>query len=95
VAIHQGQRFVYAGKVGTGYTDIARQMLFRELERDRATMPTAEEAPRLRGARWVKPHFVAQVAFTEWTADGKLRHPSFQGLRQDKRPEEAERECPG
>src|SRR5207244_2494216 len=43
-------------------------------------------------ARWVKPRLVAQVRFTEWTSDGKLRHPAFQGLRADKKPEECLRE---
>ena len=56
--------------------------------------PTVAEAPRLRGARWVTPRLVAEVAFTEWTADGKLRHPSFKRLRDDKRPEECVRERP-
>src|SRR5205085_121792 len=50
--------------------------------------------PRMRDAHWVKPRLVAQVRFTEWTADGKLRHPAFQGLRADKSPEECVREKP-
>jgi bifunctional non-homologous end joining protein LigD len=45
-----------------------------------------------RGVHWVKPRLVAQIGFTEWTVDGKLRHPRFLGLRDDKRPEEIVRE---
>jgi ATP-dependent DNA ligase len=48
-----------------------------------------------RVARWVEPRLVGQFAFGEWTRDGKLRHPRFLGLREDKRPEEVVREAPG
>ncbi len=92
VASFEGGRFVYAGKVGTGFDEPTRRALLRELEPDRAVAPSAEGAPRLKDARWVTPRLVAQVAFTEWTAEGRLRHPSFQGLRPDKRPEETARE---
>jgi bifunctional non-homologous end joining protein LigD len=51
-------------------------------------------APIRRSARWVRPDLVAEVTFTEWTADGRLRHPSFQGLRQDKDAKEVRRELP-
>jgi bifunctional non-homologous end joining protein LigD len=47
-----------------------------------------------RGAHWAKPVLVANVAFTEWTADGRLRHPRFEGLRDDKAPRETVRERP-
>ena len=49
-------------------------------------------APRMRDARWVKPELVCQVRFTEWTRDGSLRHPSFEGLREDKKAEKVVRE---
>jgi len=45
-----------------------------------------------RGVHWVKPRLVAQIAFTEWTQGGKLRHPRFLGLREDKKPEDVVRE---
>ncbi len=61
---------------------------------DARDTPPARGAPRMRDARWVNPRLVAQVRFTEWTSDGKLRHPAFQGLRADKKPEEAVREKP-
>jgi bifunctional non-homologous end joining protein LigD len=95
LAIREGDAFRFAGKVGTGYTDEVRRELARALEGDRIAKPQVVDAPRLRDARWVKPRLVAEVAFTEWTADGKLRHPSFQGLRDDKRPEACVREEAG
>ena len=92
VAVAEEGRFVYAGKVGTGFDDRTRRELLARLEPGRVAAPSAAGAPRLRDARWVKPELVAQVAFSEWTADGRLRHPSFQGLREDRRPEDAVRE---
>ena len=92
LAVREGKRFVFAGKVGTGYTEAVRRELFRRLEPDRVEDSPAAGAPRMRDARWVTPRLVAEVAFSEWTADGKLRHPSFKGLREDKNPEECVRE---
>ena len=94
LGVREGKRFVYAGKVGTGFSEAVRRELHRELEKDRVDAPAVAGAPRMRAARWVAPRLVAEVAFTEWTADGKLRHPSFKGLRDDKRPEECVRERP-
>jgi bifunctional non-homologous end joining protein LigD len=85
---------VFAGKVGTGFSAKQRAELLRELARDAVDTPRVQEALRLRGAIWVEPRLVAQVRFTEWTADGKLRHPAFQGLRADKTPAECVREVP-
>ena len=92
VAVRQGSHFVYAGKVGTGYTNAVRRDLTRRLEQSRVDTPPVTGAPRVRGAIWVKPRLVAEISFTEWTSDGKLRHPSFKGLRDDKAPEECVRE---
>jgi bifunctional non-homologous end joining protein LigD len=86
--------FELAGKVGTGFSSKQRKELQRELSRDARPTSPASGAPRLRDARWVEPRLVAQVRFTEWTHDGKLRHPAFQGLRADKKPEECVREKP-
>jgi bifunctional non-homologous end joining protein LigD len=94
LAVREGRRFVYAGKVGTGYTNAVRRELYRRLEPDRVAAPPVDGAPRMRDARWVAPRLVADVAFAEWTSDGRLRHPSFKGLRDDKRPEEVVRERP-
>jgi bifunctional non-homologous end joining protein LigD len=80
-------KLVYAGKVGTGFDDAALASLastLSALERprpafDRGTLPRT-------GVHWVEPRLVGQVAFSEWTSAGQLRHPRFQGLRRDKDP---------
>ncbi|HEY2324776.1 MAG TPA: DNA ligase D, partial [Thermoanaerobaculia bacterium] len=82
----------YAGKVGTGFSSKLRVELRNRLAKDEVPASPAKDAPRIRDAHWVKPELVAQVAFTEWTADNRLRHPSFLGLRDDKAPEEVVRE---
>jgi bifunctional non-homologous end joining protein LigD len=83
----------YAGKVGTGFTRATLDELARRLgPLVRETPPFAAEKGLPRAATWVEPELVAQVAFMEWTADGRLRHPSFLGLRLDKAPCEVVRE---
>ena len=94
VGYYEGDRLRYAGKVGTGFdtatlADLHRRML--ALTRD--TSPVGDPV-RIRGAHWVEPRLVAAVAFTEWTGDGRLRHPSYQGLRPDKDPRTVVRERP-
>lgn len=77
----------YVGRVGTGFTDATLRELTKKLQPLlRETMPFDEftgEKPS-RAMRWVEPKLVGEVAFSEWTGDGHLRHPSFQGLRSDK-----------
>jgi len=82
----------YAGKVGTGFSAKQRVWFRTELEKDVVPAAPAKDAPRDRTAVWTRPRFVAQVAFTEWTGDDKLRHPSFLGLRDDKKVDEVVRE---
>ena len=86
--------YEFAGKVGTGFSVKQRAELKKTLSKDEGATSLAHGAPRLRAAHWVSPRLAAQVRFTEWTADGKLRHPAFQGLRADKKPEECLRERP-
>ncbi|WP_406815847.1 non-homologous end-joining DNA ligase [Mycobacterium sp. M23085] len=81
----EGRDLVYAGKVGTGFDEATLRSLHERL------FPIEQEAPpftrglvREKGARWVRPELVVQIGFTEWTRDGKLRHPRYQGLRTDK-----------
>jgi bifunctional non-homologous end joining protein LigD len=82
----------YAGKVGTGFTRATLRELAAELSRlRRDTSPFADEM-RERSATWVEPRLVAQVGFSEWTRDGRLRHPRFLGLRDDKPAREVVRE---
>jgi bifunctional non-homologous end joining protein LigD len=98
VGYHDAGRLVYAGKVGTGYTQ--RMLVDLRARLDPLVQPASPfepEPPRAwtgRHRRWVEPVLVAEIAFGEWTADGRLRHPSFQGLRLDKRPADVVRERP-
>lgn len=88
-------RLVYAGHVGTGFTARMLDDLATSLRRSaRRTSPFADEVPRAhaRGAHWVTPRLVGEVVFTEWTRDGRLRHPSWRGLRPDKTPADVTRE---
>jgi len=82
----------YAGKVGTGFSAKQRVWWKDELSKDVVPVNLVKDAPRERVATWVKPRFVVQVAFTEWTADNRLRHPSFLGMREDKNVAEVVRE---
>ncbi|HVP59942.1 MAG TPA: non-homologous end-joining DNA ligase [Myxococcaceae bacterium] len=95
VAARRGSAFVYAGKVGTGFDRTMRRRLLTLLKKDEVPRPAIEDAPRMRDAHWVKPRHVAELQFTEWTRDGRLRHPSFQGLREDKGPLEIGQDEPG
>lgn len=77
----------YAGKVGTGFTDAALDALHRQLTPLARTTPALTTPPPRAftvGAQWVRPELVAEVAFGEWTPDGRLRHPVWRGLRPDK-----------
>ena len=85
----------YAGKVGTGFdqrtlTDLGRGM--SKLER--ADPPFIDVHPVPKGTHWIEPKLVGQFAFSEWTRDGRLRHPHYLGLRDDKRAEDVVRERP-
>jgi DNA ligase D-like protein (predicted ligase) len=90
-----GDRLRYAGKVGTGFTHATlRDLAERLAPLVRETSPFEPEKGIPREATWVEPELVAQIAFMEWTADGRLRHPSFLGLRFDKAAREVVREAP-
>jgi bifunctional non-homologous end joining protein LigD len=88
VGLYDRGKLRYTGKVGTGYTQETLRDLGAKLRKLRTDTSPFDPAPRIRDAFWVKPRLVAQLAYAEWTADGKLRQPAFLGLRTDKRPEE-------
>jgi DNA ligase D-like protein (predicted ligase) len=90
---YEGDTFVYAGKVGTGFDQRMLRTLGGRLRRlEQAGSPFGRNAVRERGAHWARPELVAQIGFTEWTREGMLRHPRFQGLRTDKAAREVVRE---
>jgi len=74
----------YAGKVGTGFTASVLTQLHTQLRALQQTAPAFVDPPREPTATWVEPSMVVEVAFGEWTDSGRLRHPSYQGLRPDK-----------
>jgi bifunctional non-homologous end joining protein LigD len=95
LAVHEGKSLRYAGKVGTGFSMKVEQELLGKLRRIEAARALAQ-VPRAdaRGAHWVRPKLVAEIAFAQFTADGVVRHASFLGLRGDKPAEAVVAEMP-
>jgi bifunctional non-homologous end joining protein LigD len=88
-------RLTYAGKVGTGFTQTLLDDLHDQMVRLRRDRPAFDRGKLPRsGVHWVEPRLVAEIGFSEWTPDGMLRHPRFQGLRRDKSAAEVVREIP-
>jgi bifunctional non-homologous end joining protein LigD len=96
VGYYEGDDFVFAGRIGTGFdTKLLLDLRARldALEIPHTPFTKATGLPRLR-AHWVKPSIVVQVGFIEWTVHGKLRHPRLLGVRFDKAPRDVVREAP-
>jgi len=97
LAVNEGDELVFTGRVGTGFDTKTLSTLHERLTKLERKTPPVSNPPRgaqARGVHWVKPELVAEIAFTEWTDDGSLRHPTFQGLREDKPAAEVVREEP-
>ncbi len=95
VGFYAGGALRYAGKVGTGFDRDTLADLHRRLRsRERRTPPFDHGQLPSRGVHWVRPDLVAEVAFTEWTGDDRLRHPRYLGLRRDKAPRDVRKEEP-
>ncbi|MBA2951735.1 ATP-dependent DNA ligase [Streptomyces sp. PSKA28] len=88
------RRLRHAGKVGTGYDRRTLLDVPARLDELATSRSPFSDPVRERAVHWVEPRLVAQIAFTEWTRDGMLRHPRFLGLRTDKSPAEVVRERP-
>jgi ATP-dependent DNA ligase len=94
VGYYEGDDFVFAGKIGTGFdTKLLLELRAQldKLEIAKSPFTKAVGLPRLR-AHWVQPNIVVQVGFIEWTVHGKLRHPRLLGVRKDKSAHEVVRE---
>jgi bifunctional non-homologous end joining protein LigD len=97
LGVYEGGKLIYAGRVGTGFSIKQRVELQKKLDELARPTPSYVSLPRdpgLRDTVWVEPRLVAEVEFAEWTSDGAIRHPSFQGLREDKSPREVRHEKP-
>ena len=93
--MREGRKLKYAGKVGTGFDtkmihDLADRMRPLEVEEPAVEVPRSAR----RGSHWIEPKLVGEIAFTEFTSDGVLRHPSFIALREDKPAKEVVLEKP-
>lgn len=93
---YEGGVLRYAGRVGTGFDDVALEDLAARMKKlERSTPPfRSVPADARRGARWIAPRLVAEVRYAEMTRDGLVRHAVFEGLREDKRPSEITPERP-
>lgn len=94
VGYYQGGKLRYAGKVGTGFDTATLLRLRRRLDRIERKTSAFDDEVREQKVHWVRPEVVAQIGFTEWTQAGRLRHPRFLGLRDDKRAADVVREIP-
>jgi len=96
LGVYDDGRLRYAGDVGTGFSQETLRVLGNDLAKLEVADPpfVPEKALPRRAVHWVRPKLVAQVGFTEWTRDDKLRHPRFLGLRRDKAPKDVVRERP-
>jgi bifunctional non-homologous end joining protein LigD len=97
LAVHDDGELRYVGNVGTGFNDAEIDKLLallKPLRRETSPFREVPKMPRIRkgDVQWVEPRLVAQVRFGEWTHDGHLRHPAYLGIRDDKAPDDVERE---
>jgi len=95
----RGGRLVFAGKAGTGFSlKLGRELVERMRKIERPDPPFAS-VPRdyVRGSRWTEPRLVTEIAYSNWTTDGVMRHPKFVALHEDKPAKEVrlERATPG
>jgi bifunctional non-homologous end joining protein LigD len=92
LGVYEGNSLRYAGKVGTGFDTETLRNVSKKLQKlKQGKSPFADEV-REKNATFVRPKLVVQIAYTEWTKDGRLRHPAFLGLRDDKAPHEVRKE---
>ncbi len=93
LGVYEGKRLRYCGRVGTGFNRESLQTILKKLRKhESATSPFAIRSPKEGGIHWTKPVLVAEIAFANWTKEGVLRAPVFQGLREDKPAQEIHRE---
>jgi bifunctional non-homologous end joining protein LigD len=93
IGYYEDGKLRYAGKVGTGYNTALLAMLHGQLTKlEQETSPFEGDPPVRKAVHWVRPEIVVQIGFSEWTRDGRLRHPRFLGIRDDKTAHQVVRE---
>jgi bifunctional non-homologous end joining protein LigD len=92
LGVYSGEQFQYVGKVGSGFDEKTLHALRQQFERLIRDKSPFSSGIAERSATFLAPRLVAQISFTEWTKDGKLRHPVYLGLRDDKDPREVVRQ---
>lgn len=94
IGYYKNGKLKYAGKVGTGFNTNTLTLLGPKLQKLKVNnSPFTDYQKNIRGVTWVKPSLVVELQFTEWTSDGRLRHPSYIGLRSDKSAKQVTREA--
>ena len=96
IGYYEGGKLTYVGSVGTGWSHKLGRSIIAALQRiARESLPfDTIPRPDANGAHWAEPKLVCEVQFTEWTKEGRIRHPSFKGLREDKPAKDVVREKP-
>lgn len=95
VGMYEGEKFIYTGHSGGGIPDNQRKLLREKLDKlERKTSPFATEPKPNATVHWVRPELVCEMSFSEWTSDGRMRQPVFEGLRPDKKPTAVHHEKP-
>jgi bifunctional non-homologous end joining protein LigD len=88
LGMYDGDRVRYVGRVGTGFTGETLRGLAAKMRPLHVAASPFDPSPKVKDPTWVRPDLVAQIAYQEWTSDGRLRQPAFLGLRTDKDPRE-------
>ncbi|HSF56882.1 MAG TPA: DNA ligase D, partial [Candidatus Binatia bacterium] len=95
LGLYRDKKLIYVSKVGTGFDTKTLKAIWEKMQPlTRAKSPFDEKSPKGRGNHWINPELVCEVRFSDWTDDGGIRHPTFLGLRPDKKPEECRKEEP-
>lgn len=95
VGVYKNGKFTYVGHSGGGIPDTQRKDLRERLEKlAQATSPFINDVDDAASVQWVEPKLVCEMSFSEWTSEGRMRHPTFEGLRSDKQPAVVHKETP-
>ncbi len=92
--VNENNKLIYTGRVGTGFSENLQKEILGKLKKLRTEKVPVDNPPNRKDVKWVKPELLCEVKFSTWTKDKIMRHPSFVGLRSDKKPQEIHIEKP-